>query len=188
MFDNVVDPLTVGPRERYEAIARSVRDVLSQRWLRTGADLRAGEPQARLLPVDGVPDRSLADEQRHQPPARSGRGPAVDKQAPRPARDPRAGARRRPRQRRARPARGVLPRFDGDAAAPGHGLRPALRVRHLQADDRATVGSTSSRIIGCAGPIRGRSRGRRSGRGPARLLVRRARRQPGRDRQAGHRR
>ena len=32
MFDDVIDPAEVGPRERYEAIARSVRDVLSQRW------------------------------------------------------------------------------------------------------------------------------------------------------------
>src|SRR5712671_1668248 len=35
IFDNVIDPADVGPRERYEAIARSVRDVLSQRWHRT---------------------------------------------------------------------------------------------------------------------------------------------------------
>ena len=35
LFDNVVDPATKSPRDRYEAIARSVRDVLSQRWLRT---------------------------------------------------------------------------------------------------------------------------------------------------------
>jgi starch phosphorylase len=35
MFDNVVDFTAVGPRERYEAFARSVRDVLSQRWSRT---------------------------------------------------------------------------------------------------------------------------------------------------------
>src|SRR5262249_28725306 len=35
MFDSVVDPSEVGPRERYEAIARSVRDILSQRWHRT---------------------------------------------------------------------------------------------------------------------------------------------------------
>src|SRR4051794_32283389 len=32
MFDDVLDPEDVGPRERYEAVARSVRDVLSQRW------------------------------------------------------------------------------------------------------------------------------------------------------------
>jgi glycogen phosphorylase len=35
MFDSVVAPTEVGPRERYEAIARSVRDILSQRWHRT---------------------------------------------------------------------------------------------------------------------------------------------------------
>jgi hypothetical protein len=35
LFDNVVDPSAVGARERYEAVARSVRDVLSQRWVRT---------------------------------------------------------------------------------------------------------------------------------------------------------
>ena len=35
MFDSGVDPTEVGPRERYEAIARSVRDILSQRWHRT---------------------------------------------------------------------------------------------------------------------------------------------------------
>ena len=35
VFDNVVDPSAAGPREKYEAFARSVRDVLSQRWVRT---------------------------------------------------------------------------------------------------------------------------------------------------------
>jgi len=35
LFDNVVDPAAGGARERYEAVARSVRDVLSQRWVRT---------------------------------------------------------------------------------------------------------------------------------------------------------
>src|SRR4029450_3124867 len=34
-FDDVVDPAAAGARERYEAVARSVRDVLSQRWVRT---------------------------------------------------------------------------------------------------------------------------------------------------------
>ena len=37
------------------------------------ADLRPREPEARLLPVDGVPDRPLAGQQRHQPAARPGR-------------------------------------------------------------------------------------------------------------------
>src|SRR5262249_26804291 len=35
IFDNVVNPTAAGPRERFEAFARSVRDILSQRWLLT---------------------------------------------------------------------------------------------------------------------------------------------------------
>jgi hypothetical protein len=35
LFDNVMPLDTAGPRERFEAFARSVRDVLSQRWVRT---------------------------------------------------------------------------------------------------------------------------------------------------------
>lgn len=35
LFDNVISPEEAGNRERYEALARSVRDVLSQRWEQT---------------------------------------------------------------------------------------------------------------------------------------------------------
>ena len=35
LFDDVIDPLDAGQRERFEAAARSVRDVLSQRWVET---------------------------------------------------------------------------------------------------------------------------------------------------------
>ena len=35
MFDNIVNPGAAGWRERFEAFARSVRDVLSKRWLKT---------------------------------------------------------------------------------------------------------------------------------------------------------
>ena len=35
LFDDVIDPLAAGARERFEAAARSVRDVMSQRWVRT---------------------------------------------------------------------------------------------------------------------------------------------------------
>ena len=35
LFDDVVDPLAARARERFEAAARSVRDVMSQRWVRT---------------------------------------------------------------------------------------------------------------------------------------------------------
>src|SRR5262245_7258917 len=32
-FDNVIELMAAGPRERFEAFARSVRDILSQRWV-----------------------------------------------------------------------------------------------------------------------------------------------------------
>jgi glycogen phosphorylase len=35
LFDDVIDPLAAGWRERFEAAARSVRDVMSQRWVKT---------------------------------------------------------------------------------------------------------------------------------------------------------
>jgi glycogen phosphorylase len=35
LFDNVVALSAASARERFEAVARSVRDVLSQRWIRT---------------------------------------------------------------------------------------------------------------------------------------------------------
>ena len=34
-FDNVKDPLDISARDRFVAIARSIRDVLAQRWLAT---------------------------------------------------------------------------------------------------------------------------------------------------------
>jgi starch phosphorylase len=35
IFDNVIDPKKADPRDQFEAAARSVRDVISQRWLQT---------------------------------------------------------------------------------------------------------------------------------------------------------
>jgi hypothetical protein len=32
LFDDIVAPAAAGPQERFRAVARSVRDVLSQRW------------------------------------------------------------------------------------------------------------------------------------------------------------
>ena len=45
IFDNVVDPSSVGRRERFEAAARSVRDILSQRWIRTEETYRRENPK-----------------------------------------------------------------------------------------------------------------------------------------------
>ena len=62
LFDNVVDPATVSPRERYEAVARSVRDVLSQRWLRTEQTYERENPKRiYYLSMEFLIGRSLAN-------------------------------------------------------------------------------------------------------------------------------
>ena len=35
LFDDIVAPAAAGAREQFEAAARSARDILSQRWVRT---------------------------------------------------------------------------------------------------------------------------------------------------------
>ena len=60
LFDNVADPATVGARERYEAFARSVRDVLSQRWVRTEQTYERGNPKrVYYLSMEFLIGRSL---------------------------------------------------------------------------------------------------------------------------------
>ncbi len=62
VFDNVVDPTAAGPRERYEAFARSVRDVLSQRWVRTtNVHDRENPKRIYYLSIEFLLGRSLAN-------------------------------------------------------------------------------------------------------------------------------
>jgi starch phosphorylase len=62
LFDNVVDPAAVSARERYEAAARSVRDVLSQSWLRTERTYRDRNPKRiYYLSLEFLIGRSLAN-------------------------------------------------------------------------------------------------------------------------------
>jgi len=42
LFDSVTDLNVADARDRFEAIARSVRDVLSQRWIRTDQTYNRG--------------------------------------------------------------------------------------------------------------------------------------------------
>src|ERR1700726_3410346 len=62
VFDNVIDLAAAGPRERFEAIARSVRDILSQRWIKT-EDTYAHENPKRVyyLSMEFLIGRSLAN-------------------------------------------------------------------------------------------------------------------------------
>ena len=145
-----------------------------------GGDVRAAQRQARLLPLDGVPHRPLAGQQRHEPAAGSlgprSRGP----QAPRLAGSAGAGAGRRARQRRPRSPRRVLPGLDGDAGAARHGLRAALRVRHLQAVDAERLAARRAGQLAATGRSLGGRASRRGRDDPARLRLRGARWQPAR--------
>ncbi|HEX3350096.1 MAG TPA: glycogen/starch/alpha-glucan phosphorylase [Acetobacteraceae bacterium] len=62
LFDNVLDAASVGWRERYEAFARSVRDVLSQRWLRTEQTYARENPKRiYYLSMEFLIGRSLSN-------------------------------------------------------------------------------------------------------------------------------
>ena len=50
-YDNIVEPDTANTRERYKAAARAVRDILSDRWLRTNKTYARENPKLMLYKV-----------------------------------------------------------------------------------------------------------------------------------------
>jgi starch phosphorylase len=61
-FDNIVDPPTAGARERYDAAARAVRDVLSDRWLSTDQTRERENPkQVYYVSIEFLIGRSLSN-------------------------------------------------------------------------------------------------------------------------------
>ncbi len=62
IFDDVIDVAAAGPRDQFEAMARSVRDVLSQRWLLTEKTYEHVNPKrVYYLSMEYLIGRSLAN-------------------------------------------------------------------------------------------------------------------------------
>jgi len=62
LFDNVIDPPAASARDRYEAFARSTRDVLSQRWVRTEQTYdRQNSKRVYYLSMEFLIGRSLTN-------------------------------------------------------------------------------------------------------------------------------
>ncbi|HEU0156089.1 MAG TPA: glycogen/starch/alpha-glucan phosphorylase, partial [Stellaceae bacterium] len=62
LFDDVVAPAEAGARERFAAAARSVRDVLSQRWILTEETYRRENPKrVYYLSMEFLIGRSLSN-------------------------------------------------------------------------------------------------------------------------------
>ena len=62
IFDHVLDPKKADPRDQFEAVARSLRDIISQRWLQTEKTYEGKNPKrVYYLSMEFLLGRSLTN-------------------------------------------------------------------------------------------------------------------------------
>src|SRR5258707_9844147 len=62
LFDDIIAPTAAGVREQFEAAARSARDILSQRWIRTESTYDSQNPKrVYYLSMEFLIGRSLTN-------------------------------------------------------------------------------------------------------------------------------
>ncbi len=114
-FDNVIDEKLIGLRERFEAAARSIRDVLSQRWVLTEKTYEQKNPKrVYYLSMEFLLGRSLANNVTNLL-----LDPLVTQTG------------RRVGKRRIGTTGSMLPRLHGYDSASSNGLRPSIRIWHF---------------------------------------------------------
>ena len=134
-FDNLVEPESANARERYKAAARAVRDILSDRWLRTNETYARENPKwVYYLSIEFLIGRSLGNNVMNlmlDPLVAASFGKDGREWWEILHEEPDAGL-----------GNGGLGRLaacflelDGDDAAAGDGLRTALRAWHLPAEN-----------------------------------------------------
>ena len=159
VFDNVIELMAAGPRERFEAFARSVRDILSQRWVHTEKTYGARIPSASIISRWSFSSAARSPTTSRIFCSIRSRKQAAEQKNLDWLELAGAGTRRGSGQRRARPTGGLLPRLDGDDAtsrpwATGCATNTASSSRPFR-----TAGNRSSRTTGSVDPTPGRSPG-----------------------------
>ena len=126
LFDNVVDLAAATARDRFEALARSVRDILSQRWLLTDKTYEQQNPKRLYyLSMEFLIGRSLENNVMNLLLAPLAKQVIQDKKLNLLEileQEPDAGL----GQRRAWAFGSLLHGICRDDATPGHGLRTAI--------------------------------------------------------------